>query len=172
LNIVFGGNAFGDVEFPFRAVEFMGRPIVTIEKDNRDGLLFTFDVLDREGKILARVVKNVVTSYTRAYVRPRKTLHSIIIEDEQGKVALSIDYVNAHAVVIEANMYIPPYYLLAILPTQIDVGFLLPGGDRMSRGMTLRGSAFCEAGHTGLSFKAPASAEGCPANAPHCPRGD
>lgn len=156
VNVVFGGNVFGNVEFPFIAVEFMRHPIIIIDRENSGGLLFTFDVFDRDGKILARVVKNDVTIYPiHAFLHPRRSLHSIVIEDERGRIALNIDYVNPRIVLINARLYLPGDVLVAILPWQIGLTHLAPGEDRALGGRTISGDTYCGSGHTGFQLQIP-----------------
>jgi len=144
LNIVFGGSVFGGVDFPFAAVQFKGRPVILIER-GENGLLFTFDVIDSEGKILARVVKNAVTISQRALMPQRTSLHSLLINDDTGREVLNIDYLNPHTLTIKGRFYIEKGYLVAI--------FKAPWGTQIDAGTTtFRAETRCGVGRVGFNL--------------------
>jgi hypothetical protein len=105
FNILIGGNVFGATHFPYKAVTILWHPFITLDMDQEHGLFVTFDVRDEQGNLLARVDRNVVHVMPSAYLVPRKTMHSLVIWDQKGFTALSINYANASTIIITGKFF-------------------------------------------------------------------
>ncbi len=99
LNVLLGNTAFGSSHFPFTAVKVEGSPVLTVNRGKDGGVYITLDVKDREGHLLARIVKNKVTVIPMAaYLVPRTSAHSLVIWDQFGNEAIDIYYLNKNAI--------------------------------------------------------------------------
>jgi len=110
--ISMGGNFFGGVEFPFVALSIHDKPIIVLDMTPK-GLVASFDVLDNDGTVLARVQRNVVAVYARGRINHRRSLHRLTMSDERGAPVLEMEYLNQTAIRIHGKFFIAPHiYIL------------------------------------------------------------
>ncbi len=165
LNLIAGGNAYGGWKFPFAGIEVNHSPILLLETDHTGGVLVTFDVRNREGKMLARVKKNVITEYPLHAYTSRKDLHSLTVEDEDGNLALDIDYVNQHVIAIKGQLYLGPNTLLKMYDNAVMVDPLT----NLQIGTVYSNDSFCNAIEAGLQYEG-IDAPWAPLPPPYWPR--
>lgn len=122
--IVFAGsNVSISNKFPHTILRVKGKDVLTVDKGGDGSLLISFDVLDREGKVIAQLRDGKYTlGPQRILPVPRKDRHSLTVIDEYGTEVLDLRYINPHTAMINAVLVYPDREPLRLNETGIRYG--------------------------------------------------
>jgi hypothetical protein len=101
VTIVLGTMAESVRQLPITPIKVRGKKLLVLDKDFKGDVNVTFDLKDRNGNLLARADRNVITIPPQhAFLVPRHDLYSLGIWDERGNPVLNIDYADKNTIKI------------------------------------------------------------------------
>jgi hypothetical protein len=105
---VFFGNSIAATarRFPFKAITADGKPFVVIDQDAQGNILLSAEILDRDGRVIARITKGrFQINPNNILSRERPDRSTLILHDQYGR-EISVRYLNPRAVKLTGTVYL------------------------------------------------------------------
>jgi hypothetical protein len=108
LKVLLGSSVAFAKQYPYTVIAMAGRPVFVVEKDH-EGLLVTLDIWDRDGKIVAEIVKNRFVVNPNNYFKiVRDKPNEFIVYDQYKDKVVDIHYLNPSTLKILGKFYYRP----------------------------------------------------------------
>jgi hypothetical protein len=105
VSIFFGSSQAFTTRLPFTLIEAEGRPFLIIERDDAGNILLTADILDKDGRFIAKIVKGrFEINPNNIMSRERPDSSTLILTDQHGR-SIYIRYLNPKAIKFVGTLY-------------------------------------------------------------------
>ena len=110
--------------FPHTFVEIGGQPLVSVKKNLSGDILFSADIFDANGYIMASIKDNELhVNRNSVFYAESKNKHSVDVFDNKNVKILSFDYMNRREISLIGSLYYGPGMIVD------DKALHLPGGN-------------------------------------------
>lgn len=105
LGLYFGNMQVKASRFPLTVIKIADKPAVVMDRNPDHSLNLSLDVRSKDGRIIARLDRNVLTVNQNNYLSmERKDLSSLSVTDQEGRQVLNARYLNRQAFKLSAYL--------------------------------------------------------------------
>ncbi len=105
LGLYFGNMQVKACRFPLTVIRIAGKPAVVMDRNADGSLSLSLDVRSKDGRIIAKLDKNVLTINQNNYLSmERKDRSSLSVTDQNGREVLRARYLNRRAFKLSAYL--------------------------------------------------------------------
>jgi hypothetical protein len=92
--------------FPLTVIEVSGKPLIRLNRDKDGAVVLSADVLSADGRVVARIDKNIFQVNPNNYfTMKREDRSSLVVVDQYGNEALNARFLNRTSFRLNAKLY-------------------------------------------------------------------